>query len=62
MHQNGVSLAVRFDLNQSSFQEVKHALATGEKITEVKFQLISLPLYAVEQLSRIIDKQRLKNA
>ena len=59
MHQKGANLAVRFDLNAPGMQEVKHSLATAAKITQVKFPLISLPLYAVEQLPRIIDEQRL---
>ncbi len=52
------NLAVRFDLNPPSWQEVTHTIITAEGSAEVKFSLISLPLYAVEQLPRIIDEQR----
>jgi len=58
MCQKKMNFAVRFDLNPPSCQEVAHALLTAEGCAEVKFSLISLPLYAVEQLPRIIDKQR----
>lgn len=58
MHQKKLNLAVRFDLNPPSYQDVSHTIITAEGSAEVKFSLISLPLYAVEQLPRIIDEQR----
>ncbi|MCF8056228.1 MAG: AAA family ATPase [Desulfocapsa sp.] len=58
MHQKKLNLAVRFDLNPPSYQDVSHTIITAEGRAEVKFSLISLPLYAVEQLPRIIDEQR----
>jgi hypothetical protein len=37
---------------------VVHALITAEGGAEVKFTLISLPLYAVGEVARIIDSRR----
>ena len=58
MHRKKSPLAVRFDLNPPGIQEVVHALITAEGGTEVKFTLISLPLYAVGEVARIIDSRR----
>lgn len=57
MHQKKLNLAVRFDLNPPSCQEVAHTIVTAEGSAEVKFFLLSLPLYAVDQLPRIIEAQ-----
>lgn len=58
MHQKKLPLAVRFDLNPPGSQEVVHTLITAAGGAEVKFTLISLPLYAVWELARIIDVRR----
>lgn len=58
MYHKNLRLAVRFDLNPPSYQEVAHTIITAEGSVEVKFLLISLPLYAVGELARIIDEQR----
>jgi len=58
MHLKKLNLAVRFDLNSPGWQEVTHTIVTADGNAEVNFSLISLPLYAVEQLPRIIDEQR----
>ena len=58
MYQKKFPLAVRFDLNLPGTQEVIHTLITAEGGAEVKFTLISLPLYAVGEVARIIDSQR----
>lgn len=58
MHQRKIPLALRFDLNPPSCQEVAHTIITAEGSAEVNFTLISLPLYAVEQLPRIMNEQR----
>ena len=59
MHQRKINLAVRFDLNPPSCQEIAHTIVTAEGSAEVKFSLISLSLYAVEQLTRIVDEQQI---
>jgi hypothetical protein len=51
----GAPLCVRFDLNQPSMLEVSHGLMAGDETTRVAFDLLSLPLYAVGQLPRLID-------
>ncbi len=55
IHRRKLKLAVRFDLNQPSCQEVAHTITTGTGNEEVRFTLLSLPLYAVDELPRIID-------
>lgn len=53
-HKN-VELAIRFDLNPISIQRVEHKLETN---TSVAFDLLSVPLYMVGQLNRLIDQYR----
>ncbi|MDZ7759236.1 MAG: hypothetical protein U5L00_03140 [Desulfovermiculus sp.] len=54
MHRRGLARAVRFDLNLPSEQNVTHAISTKKGVAEVNFTLISLPLYAVEELPWIM--------
>jgi predicted AAA+ superfamily ATPase len=49
--EKGSSQAVRFDLNQPSRMPVKVKARSGSGVEEVCFELLSLPLYAVEALS-----------
>ena len=53
-----VELAVRFDLNPPSAQNVKNVIRTKEGNREVEYKLMSLPLYMVEELPRILDDLR----
>ena len=46
-------LAIRFDLNLPSLSERDHKLADG---TEVRYRMLSLPLYMVEQSTRVLDQ------
>ena len=48
-------LAVRFDLNPISIQRVQHKLDAS---TSIAFDLLSMPLYRVDQLNRLIDQYR----
>ena len=51
-----MSLFIRFYLNQPSTLNVNHALRRGDRGTaRVGFKLLSLPLYAVGQLPRLVD-------
>jgi len=51
----GAKLCLRFDLNQPSVQDVSHQVR-GVRATEpVRFELASLPLYAVGQLPRLLN-------
>jgi hypothetical protein len=53
-----VRLAVRFDLNPPSVQNVQNVIRTKEGNREVEYTLISLPLYMAEELPRILDDSR----
>jgi len=41
-------------LNQPSRQQVQHKAKTKDGAEEISYELISLPLYAVEELPRIL--------
>jgi uncharacterized protein len=49
-----VKQAIRFDLNQPSLQSINQKAKTRDGIAEVSYEIISLPLYAVGELPRII--------
>lgn len=51
----GSPLCVRFDLNQPSALDVSHGLQGDSGTTRVSFKLVSLPLYAVGQVPRLVD-------
>ncbi len=51
-------LCIRFDLNKPGLQRIEHQIATGGQYVIVEFNLLSLPLYLVEELPRLIDKIR----
>jgi predicted AAA+ superfamily ATPase len=53
-----VALAVRFDLNPPSVQNLKNVIRTKDGNREVEYTLVSLPLYMVEELPRILDDLR----
>ena len=54
------TLAVRFDLNTPGIQEVSHVARTRQGSQPVSYTLLSLPLYMVEELSRILNELCLK--
>ncbi len=47
-------LAIRFDLNPASLQQVEHTIRTAGGNQQVNFSLLSLPLYGVQELERIM--------
>lgn len=51
-------LAVRFALNRPSRESVRGAVRLGGERREVRFELLSLPLYAVESLPGILESLR----
>jgi len=56
MQEKNGSLAVRFDMNPPSMQKVEHMLGNGAgEGCAVSFDLLSLPLYMVGEISRLID-------
>lgn len=56
VHQRGMPAAVRFDLGLPSRQRVEHALRQAKGSVEVSYDLLSLPLYLVEQLPRLFGE------
>jgi uncharacterized protein len=48
------SLAVRFDANLPTVQNVSATIQTNGKTSNVKYQLLSLPLYMVERLPQLL--------
>lgn len=54
----GFSLALRFDANPPSLQEVHHVTSDSSGTYPVTFTLLSLPLYMVEDCLRILDQVR----
>ena len=54
----GTALALRFDLNLPSVQCLRHHLRQADGTEQVECTLISLPLYMVGQLPRILDGYR----
>ena len=54
--QKKIKTAVRFDLNTPSLQHVSHAIRQANKSVEVSFDLLSLPLYMIEELPRIFSE------
>ena len=53
VNQKKVRVGVRFDLNPPSYQHVSHALRQARETVQVEFDLLSLPLYMIEELPRI---------
>ena len=47
---------IRFDLNRPSRMMVDAKARSGDTVKDVRFELLSLPLYAVECVARIEDK------
>jgi len=50
-----LSLALRFDLNKPSLQNISHIVAHPNTSSKIEFTLLSLPLYMVEETTKIIN-------
>ena len=50
--EKGCGQAIRFDLNQPSRMMVDVKARSGNTVEDVRFELLSLPLYAVESLAQ----------
>ena len=55
-----VPLAVRFDSNPPSMQTVSATIQTGDGTAEVKYRLLSLPLYLVEKVADVVRELSLE--
>ncbi len=51
-------IAIRFDLNLPSIQNISHKIQQNQHTETVNVTLISLPLYLVGQLNKLIDRIR----
>jgi hypothetical protein len=49
-----VPLAVRFDSNPPSMQTVSATIQIGDRAADVKYRLLSLPLYLVEKVADVV--------
>jgi hypothetical protein len=58
--QKGSKYAIRFDLNPAGKQQITHKVVTAKGSKEVDFILLSLPLYGVEEMPRLIESLRQK--
>lgn len=52
--EKGSPSAVRLDMNPPSLQRVRHRIGTGNGAGSVSFDLLSLPLYMVGQVGRLL--------
>ena len=52
------TFTVRFDLNPPSIQQLEHAARTSDGSQLVSYTLLSLPLYLIEELPRLVDDLR----
>ena len=57
-HEKQPPLAVRFDTNPPSLHTIRHTIRTADGLQPVTVKLLSLPLYAVDALPRLIDQLR----
>ncbi len=53
--EKGSPVAVRLDMNPPSLQHVSHMIGQGRGAGSVSFELLSLPLYMVNQIGRLLD-------
>lgn len=53
-------LCIRFDINKPGWQEIEHKITVKDGQKTIIFNLLSLPLYLVEELPGLIDKMRIK--
>lgn len=56
MYQKSLTRTVRFDLNKPTLQQIEHSIRTADKNVLVKGQILSLPVYSVLQLKRILQE------
>ena len=58
VHEKRPPLAVRFDVNPPGLQTVRHTIRVAEGTQPVTARILSLPLYAVDALPRLVAEQR----
>ena len=50
--------AVRFDTNPPGRQQVTHQVPVAGKNQKITFELLSLPLYAVGEIERLLAREQ----
>jgi len=55
MYEKKAKKALRFDLNLPTRVRTQHKLSTVDQVSSLEYELISLPLYLVEQSQRLIN-------
>jgi len=55
VYQKKVPTAIRFDMNTPTLQKVRHSIRQASDTVDVCFDLLSLPLYMVEEAERIFS-------
>lgn len=58
VHKKQPPLTIRFDMNPQSRQHVAVSIKADHQVHDIQFDLLSLPLYAVEALPQIIQTLR----
>lgn len=53
IYQKQIPMGIRFDMNAPAFQNIKHSIRQKSDTVEVCFDLLSLPLYMVEEVGRM---------
>jgi len=56
VYSKDTNLAIRFDLNPPSLQHVENIIRTAQGNRKVNYTLLSLPLYGVQELERIVNE------
>jgi uncharacterized protein len=56
MYEKNSPYALRFDLNPASLQKVNTIIKTATGTAKVSYQLISIPLYAIEKVSGFVEE------
>jgi hypothetical protein len=54
------ALCVRFDLNPPDIGQISHSARVNGGSTPVSYSLLSLPLYLVQELPRLLDEIRMR--
>ena len=54
VYSKDINLAIRFDLNPVSLQQVENTIRTALGNQKIRYTLLSLPLYGVQELERIV--------
>jgi len=54
VYSKDINLAIRFDLNPASRQQVENTIRTALGNQRIRYKLLSVPLYGVQELERIV--------